>query len=436
MTIEALYQVYLKHPRVCTDSRTVKPGDLFFALKGDNFDGNRFALQALADGAANAVVDDKALAIQERCLYVENALKTLQQLARYHRRQFEIPIIAITGSNGKTTTKELIKEVMCSHYPCHYTKGNFNNHIGLPLTLLAMPLNVEVAIIEMGANHQGEIDFLCHIAEPSHGLITNIGQAHLEGFGGLEGVKVAKSELYRYLAKTDGVAFINHDEKWLTELAEPVKKKVFYFKSDKPDLRRPGYEVVLLETQPHVQIAFLDESGQLLKIESQLVGRYNFDNIMSAVAIGKYFKVPIHKIKQAITDYVPANNRSQVIQHGDMTIILDAYNANPSSMQAAIQNFAQMKARHKIAVLGDMLELGAYTQEAHVKIAQLAKDQSFDHIILVGKLFEPASKQLNLIHFDSVEALIPWWKNQNLSQSHILIKGSRAIQLERILDAL
>lgn len=434
MTIEQLYQLYVKHPRISTDSRQVGPGDLFFALKGDKFDGNQFALQALAAGAARAIVDDPALANQDRCLYVENSLQTLQQLARHHRRQFDIPLIAITGSNGKTTTKELIKNVMCSHYPCHFTKGNLNNHIGVPLTLLAMPRNVEVAIIEMGANHQGEIDFLCQIAEPTHGLITNIGQAHLEGFGGLEGVKKGKSELYNYLTKTGGVAFINRDAAWLSELAEVVKKKVFYFKSKKPDIRRPGYEVVLLKLQPHIQIAFLDENGKLLNINSHLIGQYNFDNIMSAVALGKYFKVPVQKIKSAIASYVPSNNRSQILQQGDLTFIMDAYNANPSSMEAALLNFAQVKASKKIAILGDMLELGDFAPAAHAKIAKLAMDQALDQIILVGKLFSEASKQYSLTHFERVEDLIHWWKTQDKSNCHILLKGSRGVQLEKILE--
>lgn len=433
MTTEQLYQLYLNHPRISTDSRQVGLGDLFFALKGAHFDGNRFAVQAIEKGAAYAIVDDQTLAGEKKCLLVENSLQALQQLARHHRRQFDIPIIAITGSNGKTTTKELVKNVLCSHYPCHYTQGNLNNHIGVPLTLLSMPLDVEVAIIEMGANHQGEIDFLCQIANPTHGLITNIGQAHLEGFGGLEGVKQGKSELYRYLAKTDGVAFINRDAEWLTELASEVKKKVFYFKSKNPDLRKPGYEVVFLKSQPHVQVAFLDEAGTLLKINSQLVGEYNFDNIMSAVALGKYFKVPIYKIKQAITSYIPSNNRSQVLQHCNSTFILDAYNANPSSMQAAILNFAQMEANKKIAVLGEMLELGEYAESAHEELVKLAMSQDFEQIILVGKAFAPAAELYNLIHFNKVEDLIPWWEKQDYRHCHILLKGSRGIQLEKIL---
>lgn len=437
MTIKQLYELYLKHSKVTTDSRKVGQGELFFALKGERFDGNQFAKQALEKGAAYAIVDDESLADEERCLFVDNTLVMLQRLARFHRKRFDIPIIGITGSNGKTTTKELISSVLCSHYNCHYTRGNFNNHIGVPLTLLAMPLNTEVAIIEMGANHQGEIGFLCQIAEPTHGLITNIGQAHLEGFGGIEGVKKGKSELYAFLAKTDGVAFINRNAEFLADLARArnVEKTVFYCRTDQPSVNRPEYEFVLLATQPMVQIAFLDEKGQKVQVDTHLVGEYNFDNVMSAVALGKYFKVPLPKIKEAIAAYIPANNRSQLIKaDGGITFILDAYNANPSSMEVAIANFGEMSSKHKTVILGEMLELGEYSDEAHNRIVELVLEKPVDRIILVGRAFAKSAEQHGLPHFDSVEELIPWWVEQEKKPGHVLIKGSRAIRLERLLE--
>lgn len=363
---EELYKIFLRHPNVITDSRKIEAGCLFFALKGERFNGNSFAADAIEKGAAFAIIDEPEFAIGEQFILVENVLEALQGMANFHRKQFQIPVIGITGSNGKTTTKELIYEVLSSHYPTHYTMGNFNNHIGLPLTLLKMQKGTEVAVIEMGANHVGEIEFLCKIAEPTHGLITNIGKAHLEGFGGIEGVKKGKSELYRFLEKNDGTAFVNLEELFLEELAKGLEHRIFYKKSDKPNPIAAPAETKLLTTHPFVRVAFLNEFAEILEVQSQLSGNYNFNNIMTAITVGRYFKVPSQKIKAAIENYVPSNNRSQVLEKDGNTYILDAYNANPSSMQRSLENFSKMEGQSKIAILGDMLELGEYLSLIHI----------------------------------------------------------------------
>jgi UDP-N-acetylmuramoyl-tripeptide--D-alanyl-D-alanine ligase len=424
IAIEHLYRIFQSHPRVVTDSRQVEPGCLFFALRGDRFNGNHFAAAALEQGAAFAVVDDPDVCRDERFLLTPDVLITLQRLAGFHRQNFQIPVIALTGSNGKTTTKELIAAVLGIHYPAHFTRGNLNNHIGVPLTLLAMTHDVEVAVVEMGANHQGEIDALCRIAMPTHGLVTNIGKAHLEGFGGIEGVKKGKSELYRYLAKTGGVAFINKDEPFLEELAAPVEKKIFYARNDRPDPKNRPIEVQLVSEQPALHVAFLDETGQMLEVHSRLIGMYNFSNIMTAIALGKYFKVPGKKIKKAIEAYVPANNRSQILEKDGRRYILDAYNANPSSMELALRNFAAMEDRHKLAILGDMLELGGESAREHLYIAGLAASLGIP-TILVGPEFAPAARQLNLPHFEDVDRLRQWLSTSFPPADLILLKVGR-----------
>jgi UDP-N-acetylmuramoyl-tripeptide--D-alanyl-D-alanine ligase len=434
--IPALYDLFLRCSAVSTDSREVGRGRLFFALRGDRFDGNDYAAEALAAGAAFAVVDRANIAIDERYLLVPNALTALQALARHHRRQFDIPIIGITGSNGKTTTKALIGAVLASHYPAHVTRGNFNNHVGVPLTLLAIPVGTHVAVVEMGANHVGEIDALCRIAEPTHGLITNIGKAHLEGFGGLKGVRRGKSELYRFLAEREGVAFVNRDAEHLQELAAGVNKAIFY-----GECRRLGadpgdpYEVARLATSgsPFVSAAFLSEEGETIEIHSQLVGNYNFQNIMSAIVVGKYFKTPAKKIKAAIEAYQPADNRSQLVRRGERVFILDAYNANPSSMREALDQLRDMPARRKIAVLGDMLELGQYAEQEHEAIARYACEQGFEQVVLVGPLFASSARRLGLPHFDDAAALRGWLESPSLEGGHFLLKGSRGMRLEEAI---
>ncbi len=434
MDIRNLYEKYLQHPHVVTDSRAVRPGSLFFALRGDRFDGNQFAAQALEAGAAFAVIDAPGLDSDNRFLRVENALEALQGLARHHRRQFSIPVIGITGSNGKTTTKELASAVLGSHFRLHFTQGNLNNHIGVPLTLLAMPADTEVAVIEMGANHQGEIDQLSRIAEPTHGLITNIGKAHLEGFGGIEGVKKGKSELYRFLAETGGTVFVNRDAAFLEELAGPAGNKVFYCRSDAPKPAGPDIEVKLLATQPFVTAAFPGRDGELVEVRSCLPGAYNFSNIMTAIALGKYFGVPDEKIAGAIEAYVPGNNRSQVLQHNGNTYLLDAYNANPTSMREALLAFRNMEGGPKLAIIGEMLELGAESPAEHEAIARLAVSQHFEEVVFVGREFQAAAEAFACRHFPDVAALKAWFDARNYQGRHILIKGSRGNQLEKLLD--
>ena len=437
--IEELYEVYSRFPLISTDSRKVQANSLFFALKGDNFDGNRFANKALEDGAAVAVVSDASVQLPEfegRYVVVEDTLKALQALAHFHRRQFHCPVIAITGSNGKTTTKELCAAVLSANYQCHFTQGNFNNHIGVPLTLLAMPKTTDIAIIEMGANHQGEIAELCRIAEPTHGLITNVGKAHLEGFGGFEGVKKGKGELYRYLAASHGLVFVNANEAHLTEMAEPNERKVFYKKSDLMSLQHRPLEVQLLEDTPFLKVAFLNKEGKTTIVQTQLTGQYNFPNLITAIALGKYFKVPTEKIREAVENYIPKNNRSQLIERGPHTYIMDAYNANPSSMASALASFAALDDdRKKVVVLGDMFELGAYSQKEHQSVVEQATQYGFSGVLTIGEHFKAASSQNDRAEWFEDLASLNKGLQQHLTEAAIvLLKGSRGMRLEKLLE--
>ncbi|MBL7828438.1 MAG: UDP-N-acetylmuramoyl-tripeptide--D-alanyl-D-alanine ligase, partial [Saprospiraceae bacterium] len=400
ISIEQLYAIYRQHPLVSTDSRQLPEGCMFFALKGDNFDGNRFAIQALAQGAAYAVVDDPNCATDKRCLLVKNVLKTLQQLARHHRKQFDIPVIGIGGSNGKTTTKELISAVLASHYPCHFTKGNLNNHIGVPLTLLSMPPDTEVAVIEMGTNQPGDIRELCEIALPTHGLITNIGKEHLEGFGSLAGVKKAEGELFEYLRKHYGCVFVNDSEKYLAAMAKKNQMKVIYRHSAELIPVNGIIEVAMVAAMPRVQAAFLSDDGPRVEVHTKLFGKHNFNNVMTAIALAVYFKVPARKIKAALESYTPTNNRSQILERNGATILLDAYNANPSSMRPAIDSLAGMPAEKRIAILGDMLELGHESHKEHGNILRFAAKKGFDQLVLVGPEFGATNFQkYKALHF-------------------------------------
>ncbi len=432
MDLLTLYNLFLSGSDISTDSRNVKQGDIFFALKGDHFNGNEYALKAIDSGAVLAVVDDPNLPDHPSYYKVENVLKTLQWLANHHRKQFTIPVLAVTGSNGKTTTKELVSAVLGTHYPTHYTKGNLNNHIGVPLTLLSMPQHTEIAVIEMGANHQGEINDLCLIAEPTHGLITNIGKAHLEGFGGEEGVKKGKSELYRYLK--DGCIFLNQKDETLLSLSEVNKIKIMYTLSDQPDAKNAPYEIQNLSTDEFLKVAFLSENGEYLTVQTHLTGIYNLGNIMSAVAVGKYFKVPGVKIKEALSNYIPSQNRSQYVSYKGAKVILDAYNANPSSMEAALKNLISIRHNYKIALLGDMFELGGAAPEEHQKIADIADNEAIKLVVLVGKNFEVAAKKKNWIHFNSAAEAKPYFEALPFSNALILIKGSRGMKLESLLE--
>jgi len=408
--IELLYKHYNDHPKVVTDSRKIEEGSIFFALKGPRFNGNQYAAQA-----------------------IEKGVETLQALARHHRRQFTIPLIAITGSNGKTTTKELLSVILSSHYPTHFTKGNLNNHIGVPLTLLEMSTDTEVAIIEMGANHVGEIKFLCEIAEPTHGLITNIGKAHLEGFGSIEGVKQGKSELYRFLESSGGMVFINHDERYLQDLALSNPYKVFYKESQHPDANCQDLETKLISSRPYVVAGFRDTEA-LVEVHSNLTGDYNFNNIMTGISLGRYFKVPAEKIKTAIEGYIPANNRSQLLKVDSNTFLMDAYNANPDSMHKALDNFAKAKETKKIVILGDMLELGEYSDSEHREILKFADSLSLNQILTVGAEFGKVNFHSDRIrHFENVDLLKEWFNTQSFTETYFLLKGSRGIRLEKLV---
>lgn len=431
--IRALYLRFLAGTGVSTDSRRVRKGDLFFALKGPNFDGNRYAAAALREGARFAVVDDPAIAVDDNYILVPDTLKALQELARHHRRHFSQPVLALTGSNGKTTTKELIAGVLSMRYRVHATQGNLNNHIGVPLTLLAMPLDTEIAVIEMGANHQQEIAALCRIAEPTHGLITNIGSAHLEGFGGIPGVIKGKGELFDYLRDHRGVAFVNLNEAYLPDMGQRVPQRVEYVASDHPNPKHPPMEAKLLATQPNVRVAFLAENGSLLEVETQLPGAHNFQNILAAIAVAKYFKVPGQKIATALAAYVPSNNRSQRLRHREVDFLLDAYNANPSSVAATLRTFAGLSKGRGAAVLGEMLELGEETPAAHRRIAVLAGELGLDPVILVGPAFAESARQLGLRHFPDTASLKPWFWNQNWQNQLVLLKASRGVGLEQLL---
>jgi UDP-N-acetylmuramoyl-tripeptide--D-alanyl-D-alanine ligase len=440
MQLEALYQLFKKHPSVTTDSRQITEGCLFFALKGETFDGNTFAEQAIEKGAAYAIIDDARLKTNDRLILVENVLSTLQSLATHHRHQFDIPVIAIAGSNGKTTTKELVAAVMSSHYQTHYTKGNFNNHIGVPLTLLQLTDEHEVAIIEIGANHQGETHDLCVILEPTHGVVTNMGKDHLEGFGGIEGVKKGNSEIYRWLAAHRGTVFVNEDEPFLQDwLPTEGLRKIFYRHADMPVLQTPQYEARLDSVAPLLSISFVDEKGEMLHAKTQIVGAYNFANILTAIAIGKYFKVPAWKIRNAVANYVPSMNRSQLLKYGEATVILDAYNANPSSLALALKNLAQMPQPKKTAIIGDMFELGEEAAAEHLAILNLAKSLNFNQIVVVGENFKQQyiasdSHPPAVLSFGKTTEAKDWFLTQAFdADTCLLIKGSRGMRLESLL---
>jgi UDP-N-acetylmuramoyl-tripeptide--D-alanyl-D-alanine ligase len=430
METSILYQIFRKHPIICIDSRKVEPGALFFALRGEQVDGHQFAQTALDNGAAYAVVEHAEMVISNQYLLVDSVLSALQQLASYHRHQFNIPVIGITGSNGKTTTKELVSRVLATSYNIHYTKGNLNNHLGVPLTLLFMPEDTDIAVIEMGANHQGEIDALCHIASPTHGIITNIGKAHLEGFGGIEGVKKGKSELYRYLQQNDGVVFLNLDAEFLAELCQSNNHIIYYGQVEK----KGSQQITMTETLPFVSVNYLGREGTNVGVHSRLTGAYNFANIATAIAVGTHFGVPDALIKSAIESYEPDNMRSQIIHSGTNHFILDAYNANPSSTREAVINFSRLPSDKKIVILGDMLELGDYSYSEHLGILQLCLSLHFNQIVLVGPQFgEVARETSSVMLFENVQALKTWFEEQSFKDSSFLIKGSRGIQLEKLL---
>ncbi|WP_372793001.1 UDP-N-acetylmuramoyl-tripeptide--D-alanyl-D-alanine ligase [Lutibacter sp.] len=417
MNIEQLYKLYTETYLVDTDTRKIRKGSIYFALKGENFNGNKFAVEALNNGANYAIIDEEEFNTHQNTILVDNVLKTLQKLANFHRQKLNIPIISLSGSNGKTTTKELINAVLSEKYKTTATFGNLNNHIGVPLTLLTMTPTTEIGIVEMGANHLKEIDSLCKIAAPNYGYITNFGKAHLEGFGSVEGIIEGKSELYNFLRNNNGIAFINSDDALQVKQSTGIHSITFNKNS-----------IQFIEANPFVKVQFRNTI-----IESKLIGKYNFNNIAAAITIGNYFKVSEEQIKNAIESYIPTNNRSQIIEKGTSKIILDAYNANPSSMQAALENFNELHNTNKVVILGDMFELGNESKNEHQKIAELATSFNFQKVFLIGKAFSTTHVK-NAFIYDSFEGFKTSNKNLSIENSTILIKGSRGMALERILD--
>lgn len=426
MNIEQLHDLFLKCHSACTDTRKIKTNDMFFALKGDNFNGNTYAEQAIQSGAKYCIVDEAEFNTSSKTILVDNVLETLQELAAFHRTFLNIPIIALTGSNGKTTTKELINATLSQKYRTTATVGNLNNHIGVPLTLLSMTKNTEIGIVEMGANHLKEIEFLCNIAKPDYGYITNFGKAHLEGFGSVEGVIKGKSELYNFLTENNKTVFVNGND--AIQLEKTKQSNTFIFGNNEDF----DIQISFIEAQPNVCVSYNN-----LTIQSHLIGEYNFNNIAAAIAIANYFKVEDKAIKSAIENYMPNNNRSQVLLKASNKIILDAYNANPTSMQAALLNFENLNDTSKIAFLGDMFELGQDAATEHQNIVELLETLNHDKTILIGENFyKTVTKSKKIIQFKTFDAFKNDFDITQIKNATLLIKGSRGMALERILDIL
>ncbi len=425
MQLADLYKIYLQFPSIQTDTRKVQKGDLFFALKGPNFNGNLFAIQALEKGAAYAVVDEAQDDNTGRLIFVEDVLTTLQELARVHRETFSIPFIAITGSNGKTTTKELVSAVLSTHFKTATTEGNLNNHIGVPLTILKIKPDTEIAVIEMGANHQKEIESYCFYTRPSHGIIANCGKAHLEGFGGEAGVRKGKGELYDYVRAHDGMIFLFNDFDYLNDMSVGIAHRFEYSSTH-------GDVVGNIESSEPFLSVHITKGFEPITIHTALVGDYNLPNVLCAVAIGAYFKVPQEKIVAALENYLPTNSRSQLMQLGSNHIILDAYNANPTSMKAAIENFAKMQVPKKILMLGGMMELGQDSILEHEGIVALIKKFTWDAVVLVGGDFGKIKNEC--IFLPNSEDARAWYHQQGFENAYLLVKGSRSMQMEKIIQ--
>ncbi len=424
--MEKLYALFEQYPVVCTDSRHCRPDSIFFALKGENFNANAFALSALEQGCRYAVVDEAQYAVDDRFILVDHVLDTLQQLAALHRRRMGTTVIGITGTNGKTTTKELLAAVLKEKYNILYTQGNLNNHIGVPLTLLGLRPEHQIAIVEMGANHPGEIAELCEISQPDYALITNVGKAHLEGFGSLEGVKATKGALYAFVAHKGKGAFVNTDNPHLVEMAKALQ----------PDLRvQPYVRGSVTGASPFLQMELQGSCALCsIAVHTRLVGTYNAENVRAAATVGRFFGLTDEQIQHGIEQYEPQNNRSQFIDTGRNRLIVDAYNANPSSMALSVQNFAQMEAGNKLLILGDMLELGTQSREEHENILHLIHENGFEHVLLVGRHFGEVNT--GYPNFDNVDELKEYIKKQDIKDCHILIKGSRGIRLEQVIPLL
>lgn len=425
MTIENLYQLFLSYPSVQTDTRKLKSGDLFFALKGPSFNGNAFAKSAIEAGAAYAIIDEPACMLGERTILVDNVLDTLQQLAKQHRRQFNIPFIAITGSNGKTTTKELVHAVLAAEFITYTTKGNLNNHIGIPLTILSVKKDAQMAVMEMGANHQKEIEGYCQYTMPTHGIITNCGKAHLEGFGGVEGVRKGKGELYDWLRANKGTALVMWDYDYLRTMSRGIDNVYTYGTAQAQLIGQAT------QSEPFLEVQFTE--GMQEKITTQLVGDYNLPNVLCAAAVGRFFGIDAGKIKAAIENYVPSNSRSQLVEKDGNQIILDAYNANPSSMRLAIENLAKLPAKDKVLILGGMAELGDESILEHQQIIDLIRQYDWKAVALAGGDF------LKIEHpyhsFANSAEVKRWFSQQHFRGVTMLIKGSRSMQMEKVLEA-
>ncbi|MFH1119607.1 MAG: UDP-N-acetylmuramoyl-tripeptide--D-alanyl-D-alanine ligase [Bacteroidota bacterium] len=426
---EELFARYRQHPYISTDSRIAQPGSLFFSLKGDNFDGNQYSRNALDNGAALAVIDNPSFYVDERTLLVDDVLASLQQLASDFRSSLRIPVIGITGTNGKTTTKELMAAALSARFVTHATTGNFNNHIGVPITLLTIKPDTEIAVVEMGANHIGEIATLCRIARPTHGIITNIGKAHLEGFGSAEGVIRAKSELYNHLRLFGGTVFVNADNPLLMSLTGDMER-VTYGENNNASFRGSV-------NREETMLCFTLQTPSVQTVSTKLAGSYNFENAMAALCIARHFRVGLTAAIQAVENYVPKMNRSQIIITDRNTLVMDAYNANPSSMLAALVNFSRIKSAKKILLMGDMFELGYDAQAEHINILESAISFSFDAIITAGPCFAEAAKgKAGVTSFETVTELKAYLLEHEIKDAFILVKGSRGMKLESITENL
>jgi len=425
ISTEALYAIYKQYPSVTTDTRKIGKGDIFFALKGPSFNGNAFARQAIDAGASYAVIDEAEYATDDRFLLTTDVLTALQNLARYHRQQFNIPFIAITGSNGKTTTKELVHAVLSTTYKTYTTTGNLNNHIGVPLTILKIKPDAEMAVIEMGANHQKEIEGYCSYTLPTHGIITNCGKAHLEGFGGIEGVRKGKGELYDFLRANNGVAFVCDDFDYFHTMAAGIEEIHWY------GTKNGEVTGTVLQSEPFLEVA-ISKGFEPMNIKTELVGSYNIYNVLVAVLAGKYFNVAAEKIKEALQAYSPSNSRSQLVEKNGNHIILDAYNANPSSMLVAIENFAKLHADNKMLFLGGMMELGNESLDEHKKLIELIAKYTWKEVILVGGDFKHVPH--NYRYFDTSVLAAEWWAAQQSAGNYLLVKGSRSMMMEKIVS--
>ena len=427
MSIIDLYDLFIHNPQITTDSRNCPKGSIFFALKGDKFDGNQYAGKALASGCVYAVIDNPDYYIGERTILVDNVLKTLQQLAHHHRKVLGLPIIGITGTNGKTTTKELLAAVLSTKFNLLYTEGNFNNHIGVPLTLLRLTHDHEMAVIEMGASHPGDIKELVDIVHPNYGIITNVGRAHLEGFGSFEGVIRTKVELYDYIRRSKGKIFIKKENEYLQSIAKGIEQ-ITYGNGD--DAFASGQVV---SCDPFLVFNW-KQQGKLHTVETHMIGSYNLDNVLAAVAVGRFFKIPAERISRAIAAYEPTNNRSQFKKTDNNELIIDAYNANPSSMKVALDNFITMPVQPKAIILGDMRELGPTSDELHAEVVEQIKKGQFDKVFLCGEHFSKVGKEFS--PFATTEAMVEELRKQPLKGYHILIKGSHSMGLEKLADIL